>query len=405
MVEAAASDQQKQKQLSESSKRDINSPESAVHAHPRLVLVESEQLLVVETATGWRPIPMLAPLYDFRKTIAKFNLISEEQRNKLIGGQKASRGESLNGAEDEDADENDDDDDEEEDDDGDENDAISHRAVASRKNVGDSVGNAAISSSFNAIDSSKPSSLQKSPLDAGQTAVAAVSSLNSALASATPIDQKSVSSDPNLALSSRQKLSETASSTVTNAAANEQVVDNRRIDRFNRIEEDDDDDAADEDDDDDDGDDDGDDSNFVDGRDDDDDDKNSIYAKQRNINNDRNMNSIAPFSLNKHTTTTSRKSNSLANDDDLKRRRAPQVSGRSAMWSPLAANELFASGESNSISSVPAVRSKQHDRVAYESGVDSSGARRQQQSSLLVGSSSLASKLSMKVRVRINDGR
>lgn len=50
----------------------------------RLVFVESEQMLVVDTISGWRPVQMLAPLRDFRKTIAKFSLTNQEDRRRLL---------------------------------------------------------------------------------------------------------------------------------------------------------------------------------------------------------------------------------------------------------------------------------------------------------------------------------
>ena len=50
----------------------------------RLVFVESEQMLVVGTSSGWRPVQLLAPLRDFRKAIAKFSLNSPDQRRRLL---------------------------------------------------------------------------------------------------------------------------------------------------------------------------------------------------------------------------------------------------------------------------------------------------------------------------------
>lgn len=50
----------------------------------KLVFVEAEQMLFVNTDSGWRPIQLLAPIRDFRKTITKFNLNSSEERQKLL---------------------------------------------------------------------------------------------------------------------------------------------------------------------------------------------------------------------------------------------------------------------------------------------------------------------------------
>lgn len=55
-----------------------------VEKQRQLVFVESEQMLVVNTDSGWRPIQLLAPLRDFRKTIAKFSLNSPDERRKLM---------------------------------------------------------------------------------------------------------------------------------------------------------------------------------------------------------------------------------------------------------------------------------------------------------------------------------
>jgi hypothetical protein len=59
--------------------------QSARGHEPRLVFVESEQLLVIETSSGWRPIPLMEPLHDFRRAIAKFSLsgLSADDRAKL----------------------------------------------------------------------------------------------------------------------------------------------------------------------------------------------------------------------------------------------------------------------------------------------------------------------------------
>ena len=65
--------------LSENNKQQQQEPSGA-----RLAFIESEQMLVVETSLGWRPVPMLAPLKDFRKTIAKFSLNSAEDRRRLL---------------------------------------------------------------------------------------------------------------------------------------------------------------------------------------------------------------------------------------------------------------------------------------------------------------------------------
>lgn len=50
----------------------------------KLVFIEAEQMLVLNTDSGWRPIQLLAPLRDFRKTITKFSLNSPEERQKLL---------------------------------------------------------------------------------------------------------------------------------------------------------------------------------------------------------------------------------------------------------------------------------------------------------------------------------
>lgn len=81
----------------------------------QLVFVESEQMLVVGTQDGWRPMPLLAPLRDFRKTVAKFTLTKGAQTLTSLAA-------NVDNAADADDDDADDDDDEEDDDDDDESD-------------------------------------------------------------------------------------------------------------------------------------------------------------------------------------------------------------------------------------------------------------------------------------------
>ena len=54
----------------------------------RLAFVEQEQLLVLETSSGWRPVQLLAPLRDFRQSIAKFSVQTAADRRRLIGSLK-----------------------------------------------------------------------------------------------------------------------------------------------------------------------------------------------------------------------------------------------------------------------------------------------------------------------------
>lgn len=50
----------------------------------QLVFVEAEQMVVVRTDFGWRPLQLLPTLIDFRKTIAKFSISTEDQRRQLM---------------------------------------------------------------------------------------------------------------------------------------------------------------------------------------------------------------------------------------------------------------------------------------------------------------------------------
>lgn len=76
-----------QNDLAEGRPQQQSSPDAgspAAKSRPRLAYVESEQMLVVATMTGWRPVPLAAPLRDFRKTVAKFRLNKEEDRRRLL---------------------------------------------------------------------------------------------------------------------------------------------------------------------------------------------------------------------------------------------------------------------------------------------------------------------------------
>lgn len=53
-------------------------------AERRLVFIEAEQMLVLNTDLGWRPVQLLPALRDFRKAIAKYSLSSAEDRRRLV---------------------------------------------------------------------------------------------------------------------------------------------------------------------------------------------------------------------------------------------------------------------------------------------------------------------------------
>lgn len=65
----------------------------------QLAFIEAEQMLVISTNDGWRPVQVsLSPLRDLRRAKAKFSITSEARRRQLLSEKSGRKSASSDGA-------------------------------------------------------------------------------------------------------------------------------------------------------------------------------------------------------------------------------------------------------------------------------------------------------------------
>lgn len=65
----------------------------------QLAFIEAEQMLVISTNDGWRPVQVsLSPLRDLRRAKAKFSITSEARRRQLLSERSGRKSASSDGA-------------------------------------------------------------------------------------------------------------------------------------------------------------------------------------------------------------------------------------------------------------------------------------------------------------------